>query len=257
MTRGPNTYAHALVRPPGDSFAQAISSTAAKIDPALARRQHAAYCEVLRAAGFTVEALPACEALPDSCFMQDPALIVAGRAVICRMGAKSRAGEEALVADWLRARFPTTEITAPGTLEGGDILLLPDRLLVGESARTNAAGIRQLAEQLAPAGVKVSGTPVTKYLHLLTAVTYVGHNTLLALADYADHPEFAGYDVVVVPPEEAHAADALGSGDFVILPEGHPRTTAALRSRGFKVLATPMSEFGAADGGITCLALVW
>jgi dimethylargininase len=98
---------------------------------------------------------------------------------------------------------------------------------------------------------------VTKYLHLLTAVTYVGHNTLLALADYADHPEFAGYDVVVVPPEEAHAADALGSGDFVILPEGHPRTTAALRSRGFKVLATPMSEFGAADGGITCLALVW
>lgn len=257
MKPGPNTYAHALVRPPGDSFAQAISSTGARIDPARARRQHAAYCDVLRAAGFAVEALPVCEALPDSCFMQDPALIVAGRAVVCRMGAKSRAGEPALVSEWLRARFPSTEITAPGTLEGGDILLLPDRLLVGESARTNAAGIRQLGEKLAPAGVKVSGTPVTKYLHLLTAVTYVGHNTLLALADFATHPEFAGYDVIVVPPEEAHAADALGTGDFVILPEGHPKTTAALQARGFQVLATPMSEFGAADGGITCLALVW
>jgi dimethylargininase len=257
VTPGPNTYTHALVRPPGDSFAQAISSTRAKIDPARARRQHAAYCDVLRAAGFQVEALPVSEALPDSCFMQDPALVVAGQAVVCRMGATSRAGEPALVAEWLRARFPTTAIAAPGTLEGGDILLLPDRLLVGESARTNAAGIRQLAAQLAPAGVKVSGTPVTKYLHLLTAVTYVGHNTLLALADYASHPEFSGYEVIVVPPEEAHAADALGTGDHVILPEGHPKTTAALQARGFKVLATPMSEFGAADGGITCLALVW
>jgi dimethylargininase len=257
MKRGPNTYSHALVRPPGDSFAQAISSTGARIDPVRARRQHAAYCDVLRAAGFAVESLPVSEELPDSCFMQDPALIVGGRAVVCRMGAAARVGEPALVSDWLHERFPTTVITTPGTLEGGDILLLPDRLLVGESARTNAEGIRQLAHQLAPAGIKVSGTPVTQYLHLLTAVTYVGHNTLLALADYAEHPEFAGYDVIVVPPEEAHAADALGTGDCVILPEGHPRTTAALQARGFKVLSTPMSEFGAADGGITCLALVW
>ena len=82
-------------------------------------------------------------------------------------------------------------------------------------------------------------------------------DTMLALADYASHPEFSGYEVIVVPPEEAHAADALGTGDHVILPEGHPKTTAALQARGFKVLATPMSEFGAADGGITCLALVW
>ena len=51
-------YTHALVRPPGDSFSRAISSTGATIDVPLAQRQHAEYCQALAAAGLTVEALP-------------------------------------------------------------------------------------------------------------------------------------------------------------------------------------------------------
>ena len=259
MSDGGNTYSHALVRPPGESFARAISSQGLPLDVALARRQHAGYCDALREAGFSIAELPADEAHPDSCFIQDPAIVVAGHGILCRMGAASRAGEPDAVADWLSRRFQVSRIQAPGTLEGGDVIILPGRLIVGQSARTNAAGIAQLGEILAPLSIGVTAVPVTRYLHLLTAVTYVGHNVLLVLegSGYEDHPAFAGFDSVIVPSDEAGAADSLGTGDTAILPEGCPRTAAALRSRGFRVIEPPLSAFAAADGGVTCLSLVW
>ena len=88
----------ALVRPPGNSFRAAISSTAARIDPVLARRQHAEYCGALREAGVDVTVLEADERYPDACFMQDPALVLGGLAVIGRSGAASRTGEEETLA---------------------------------------------------------------------------------------------------------------------------------------------------------------
>lgn len=245
----------AFVRPPADSFAAAISSVGATIDVRLAREQHAAYCAALREAGVTVEALPPSEAFPDSCFMQDPALLIGGRAVIARPGAASRQGEEKLVAPLLRERFPTVEIAAPGTLEGGDVLVLPDRVYVGRSDRTNAEGIRQLRAALAP--LPVEEIPVVGLLHLLSGVTYLGRNTLLAVASMADRPEFAGMDVLIVPEEEAYACNTLGLGERVIAPAGYPRALALLEARGFRALPVPVSEFAKADGGVTCLSLVW
>jgi dimethylargininase len=261
---------HALVRPPGASFARALSSTAAAIDVALAWAQHAEYRQALAAAGLTVEALPADERYPDGCFMEDTAVIAAGRAVICRLGAASRRGEEDAAAAFLTGRFPLTRIVPPGTLEGGDVIVMPDRVLAGRSARTNAAGIAQLVVALAdladpkgfrnPSGLAplpVYAVPVTGCLHLKTAATYIGDGTVLAIAAYADHPAFAGLELLVVPPEEASAADALGLGDYVILPAGCPRVAAMLHARGFTVLPVPISEFAKADGGVTCLSLVW
>jgi dimethylargininase len=98
---------------------------------------------------------------------------------------------------------------------------------------------------------------VQGYLHLLTAATYLGRGTLLAVEAYAEHPAFTGLEVISVPPGEAYAANALGVGDSVIVPAGHPRVASALRARGFTVLEVPVSQFAAADGGVTCLALVW
>jgi dimethylargininase len=86
---------------------------------------------------------------------------------------------------------------------------------------------------------------------------YLGHNTLLAIEAYADHPAFADLDVLRVPPEEAYAADALAIGNHVIVPDGYPRVAAMLRVRGFAVLPVLLSEFAKADGGVTCLSLVW
>lgn len=245
---------HALVRPPGTSFVRAISSSQAAIDVPLAQAQHAEYCQALLAAGLQVEALPPDERYPDSCFMQDPALVIDGIAIIARPGAASRHGEEELVAQALTGRFPLAHIVPPGTLEGGDVLVLPDRVVVGRSARTNRAGVAQLA---AVAPRPVHEVPVRGYLHLLTAVTHLGGGMLLAVEGFEVPPALAGYPVLRVPAAEGYACNALGIGDKVILPAGYPRTAALLRAHGFEVLPVPTTEFAKADGGVTCLSLVW
>ena len=261
---------HALVRPPGASFAQAISSSQAPIDVALAQAQHAEYCQALTEAGVAVESLPADERFPDSCFMQDPAMVIRGRAIINRPGAASRLGEEEALVALLAARFPTTRIVAPGTLEGGDVMVLPDRVLVGRSGRTNRAGIAQLVVALSDPtdltgfgnlsdlpGLPVLEAPVAGYLHLLSAATYLGENTVLAAEDFADHPLFAGLRVLRVPKAEVYAVNTLAVGDRVIVPSGYPQVAALLRDHGFTLLPVPVSEFAKADGGVTCLSLVW
>ncbi len=247
------------MRPPGASFAHAISSRNLPIDVAQARAQHAEYCDALRAAGVVVEMLPADERYPDGCFVQDPAVVIRGQAVVGRMGAPTRRGEEAAVSAALARRFPLAHIAAPGTLEGGDVLVLPDKVVIGLTARTNQAGIAQLVVALSGLTplLPVYSVAVSDYLHLLSAVTYVGRNTLLAVEAYAEHPLFAGLDVIVMPPEEAYAVNALGLGERVIVPAGYPQAADLLRSRGFVVLPVPVSEFAKADGGITCLSLVW
>jgi dimethylargininase len=252
---------HAIVRPPGASFSEAITEGAlsAGIDVALAQSQHREYCQALAAAGLAVEPLPADENFPDSCFMQDPAVVIDDVAVVGRMGAESRRGEEELVARLLAARFPTHRLAAPATLEGGDVLVLPDRVVVGLSGRTNRAGIDQLAAALHEHGGDrpVHAAPVRDFLHLLTPLTPVGPDTLLVVEGVTPPLELSHLAVLTVPAEEAYAANVLAIGRRVVMPAGYPRTAALLTAHGCEVLPVPMTEFAKANGGVTCLALVW
>lgn len=256
----------ALVRPPGASFVWAISTSGTPIDVALAEKQHAEYRHALAAAGVRVTVLPPDDRYPDSCFVQDPALIIAGRGIIARPGAASRQGEEEALAEALTGRFPLTRITPPGTLEGGDVLVLPDRVVVGRSGRTNRSGIAQLTAALNtpasqgvdnPAHLPVLEVPVRGYLHLLTAVTHLGDGLLLAVEGFELPPPLQGYHLLRVPRDEAYASNVLAVGTQVIMPAGYPKTAAILRAHGFEVLPVPTTEFAKADGGVTCLALVW
>lgn len=256
-TSRPLVYSHAIVRPPGDSFRRAISETGESPDPLIALRQHAEYCQALKTAGLKLDILPPDERFPDSCFMQDPGLVIAGRAIVSRMGAPSRQGEEEALVQVLARRFPLDRIVFPATLEGGDVLVLPDGVYVGQTARTNQEGIDQLRKILLPVGLTVTGVRVRKYLHLLTGATYLGRGVFLAREDFCDDPFMSGRDAIRVPIEHAHAANALGTGDYVIMPAGHPGVATEIRGRGFEVLETPLTEFAKADGGATCLALVW
>jgi dimethylargininase len=247
----------AIVRPPGDNFARALSAQMPRpaINPDLARKQHSEYCAALRAAGLELTELPPDKDHPDACFVQDTAVIFDDLAVIARFGVESRQGEQHPIRQALMGRKRLREIRSPATLEGGDVLIVGSRVFVGLSARTSRAGFAQLRDLLELEGATVEALPVPAGLHLLSDCTYLGQGVLLATDSYADLPAFTGLDLIRVPPAEAQAANALAVGGHVILPIGHPHTTAQIRGRGFHILPVSLSEFAKADGGVTCLSL--
>ena len=249
----------AIVRPPGDSFAQALSAQVPRpvIGVDLARQQHAEYCAALRTAGLELIELPPDEAHPDACFVQDTAVVFGTLAVLARFGAESREGEQLAVRPVLQQHRRPVEVRAPGCLEGGDVLVIGSRLFVGLSARTNRAGFAQLRDLLELEGAAVEALDLPESLHLLSDCTYLGQGVLLATETWAGHPAFAKLDVVRVLPEEAYAANALGANGHVLLPAGYPQTAAQIRARGFEVLPVPLTEFAKADGGATCLSLLF
>ncbi len=249
----------ALVRPPGESFTRALTAQLPRpaIDVDLARRQHAEYCAALRTAGLELIQLPPDKDRPDACFVQDTAVISGDLAVIARFGVESRQGERDAIRQALRGHKRLAEIRPPATLEGGDVLTVGSRVFVGLSARTNRAGFAQLRDLLELEGATVETLPVRESLHLLSDCTYLGQGVLLATDAYADQAAFTGLDVIRVPSDEAYAANALGVGESVILAAGYPRTAALIQARGFEVLPVPLSEFAKADGGVTCLSLLF
>jgi dimethylargininase len=227
------------------------------IDLAIARQQHRAYEKLLERLGARVISLPAEPALPDSMFVEDPAIVLDELAVILPLGTDSRRPEAASLAKALSSFRKLEYVNLPGTLEGGDILRIARKLFVGLTRRSNAEGIRQLAALLAPRHYEVIAVPVTGCLHLKSAVTHVGGNTLLANRAMFDATPFAGYDWIDVDPAEPHAANALAFGDTIIFPASFPRTRARLEARGFHVTPLEISELQKAESGLTCSSLLF
>ena len=227
------------------------------IDLAKAQEQHHAYEQLLEKLGARVLSLPAEPALPDSMFVEDPAIVLDELAVILPLGTESRRPEGASLAKALAPFRKLEYITLPGTLEGGDVLRIARKLFVGLTKRTNAEGIRQLAAVLAPHKYEVVAVPVTGCLHLKSAVTHIGGNALLANRVWFDTAPFAGYDWIDVDPAEPHAANALAFGGTIIFPASFPRTRARLEARGFQVTPLDISELQKAESGLTCSSLIF
>jgi dimethylargininase len=227
------------------------------IDVGRARRQHEAYERALAEAGCAVRRLPAEADMPDSVFIEDTAVVLDEVAVITRPGALSRRAETAAVADALAAYRTLARIQAPGTLDGGDVLVADRIVFVGLSARTNEAGIGQMRDALAAYGYDVRAVPVDGCLHLKTAVTGVGDGRLLINRDWVDADPFAGWELIDADPAEPFAANALRIGGRVIYPADFPLTRARLDAAGISVLPVPAGELAKAEGGVTCCSLVF
>jgi dimethylargininase len=227
------------------------------IDLAKARQQHRAYEQLLEAAGARLISLPAEPALPDSMFVEDPAIVLDELAVILPLGTESRRAEGTTLALALAKFRKLAYVRLPGTAEGGDILRIGKKLYAGLSSRTNAEGIRQLAALLAPHEYEVISVPVTGCLHLKSAVTYIGRDTLLANRAWFDAKAFSGFDWIDVAPEEPHAANALALGDRVIFPASFSRTRARIEAAGFQVTPIDISELQKAESGLTCSSLLF
>lgn len=247
-----------MVRQPTDSYKGCVSTNPAKdtIDITLAKSQHRNYVSILRESGLEVIELPPLAACPDSVFAYDPALLGVNKCVVGRFEEMTRRGENnALAKDLSNYRSKVGELTfveAPGTLEGGDILVTEDGIFVGESTRTNRDGITQLQQRFAGVDVK----PVkAKTFHLLCGCSYLEGNRILLAPDILNPSFFAGFEFVMVPEEEAYAAEALYLGERrVLIPSGYPRAAKNLRSAGYTPVETNLSEFYKGDGGVSCLS---
>jgi len=222
-----------------------------------AREQHHAYEAALASLGARVVSLPEEPELPDSMFVEDPAIVLEEIAVVFPLGTETRRREAASLAKAI-AEFRKLEyVTLPGTGEGGDILQIGRKLFVGLTARTNEEGIRQLRTIVAPYGYEVITVPVTGCLHLKSAVTHLGKNVLLANRAWFDAAPLAGYQWIDVDPSEPHAGNALALNGSVLFPASFPLTLARIEAKGFRVLPIDIAELQKAESGLTCSSLIF
>src|SRR5258708_3398180 len=120
------------------------------IDLATARQQHHAYEKLLGKLGARVISLGPEPDLPDSMFVEDPAIVLDELAVILPLGTETRRREAPSLAQAL-AKFRKLEyVSLPGTLEGRDVLRIGRKIFVGLTKRSNGEAIRRFAGILAP-----------------------------------------------------------------------------------------------------------
>jgi len=227
------------------------------IDIAKAIMQHQQYEECLRSLGIAVVSLPAVPDLPDAVFVEDPAIVLDEVAIMTRMGAESRRGESASLAQAVARFRPLRWITEPGTLEGGDVVRIGSTLFVGRSTRSNDAGIAQLAGEVVLLGYTVHSVEMQSCLHLKSACTYLGNDTLLANRDWVDMEPFGSPRVIDVAAGEPAAADVLAIGNTVVIPSSFPETARILDRAGWRALPIDVSELQKAEAGVTCMSLIF
>ncbi len=246
----------ALTRPPGRSYPKCLSCHPlhSTIDFAEAREQHDKYRSTLQDLGLDVIVLPPDDEHPDACFVEDCAVVHGEKALITRMGVPSRRGEEVAVEGILKRHLSTRRAVSPATVEGGDVVHLPDRLVSGLSARTNAEGIRQMGEWLE---VDIDTIDDSRMMHLKSHVTYLGDGKFITTRRFADHPALRGAEVIVVPEGEEYAADTLSVNGTVLMPSGRTASHELVRKAGFDVIAMDVSEFEKCDGALTCLSIIF
>jgi dimethylargininase len=253
-------FKQAIVRPPAANFGDGLTSAdLGKPDFAKALEQHARYCAALEQCGLALTRLPADPQFPDSTFVEDTAVLTPSCAILTRPGATSRAGEVAGIEPTLQKFYSRLHtITAPGTVDGGDICQVENHFFIGLSERTNAEGARQLAEILAQGRFTSALVDIRKVkgiLHLKSGVSYLGDNRLVLIDAFVGHAAFNRYEIVLVEPEENYAANFLRINSHVLVSAGHPEFEAKVRGFGYPVIALDMSEFQKMDGALSCLSL--
>jgi dimethylargininase len=246
----------ALVRAPGADLAAGIVTHIDRtpVDVELARSQWQDYVATMVTHGWEaveVEPAPSC---PDSVFVEDTMVVYDRTAVIARPGADPRraevSGADRAVAA-LGCRI--VRIEAPGTLEGGDVLKVAGTVYVGHGGRTNGEGIRQLRAILTPLGATVVGVPLTKVLHLKSAVTALPDGTIIGYPPLVDDPSMFPHFLPV--PEESGSHVVLLGGDTLLMAADAPRSAELFAGLGWRPVVVDISEFEKLEGCVTCLSV--
>jgi dimethylargininase len=246
----------ALVRRPGPRLDEGLLTHLERspVDVQLAQRQWLGYVEALQTEGWQVFEVEPADDCPDAVFVEDTVVVYGDLAVISRPGADERkpetpGAERALV----EAGYRIARIEAPGTLDGGDVLKHDGTVWVGLGGRTNQAGVDQLAAHLEPLGARVVGVPITKVLHLKSAVTALPDGTVVGHEPLVDDPSV--YPSFLPVPEEGGSHVVVLDAETVLMATSAPRTRALFEQRGLRVVAVDISEFEKLEGCVTCLSV--
>jgi dimethylargininase len=250
----------ALVRPTSRRLAdgQLTHIDRVPVDVDLAESQWGAYCDTLETWGFETVRVAGDDDLPDSVFVEDAVVMFGDLAVLTSPGAESRRAETDAVSETMRrlatsgSALELAAIDLPGTLDGGDVLKIDRTIYVGQGGRTNGDGIRQLRALLTPRGYTVVGVPVTRVLHLKSAVTALPDGTVIGYLDDVDHPDI--FPRFLAMPEHGAAAVVL-SDDTVLMATSVPASVALVESLGYRVVTVDISEFEKLEGCVTCLSV--
>jgi dimethylargininase len=251
-------FKHVIVRTPGLTISEGISSSGSKPVYQEALRQHVAYIEALKSCGVDVTVMEADAQFPDSCFIEDTAVLAERVAIITYPRAPTRQGEEKKVEEVIRRFYKDGQIehiVPPGTLEGGDVMRVGDHFYVGLSARTNEAGAHQLIQHLEKHGYTGSTVELKEMLHLKTGLAYLENNLLLTAGEFVRHPVLTSFTRIEIDPEDAYSANCIWVNGTVLVPAGYPATRAKIEAVGLPTLEVDTSEFRKLDGGLSCLSL--
>jgi dimethylargininase len=227
------------------------------VELTLARAQHAAYVQLLRGHGLQIIDAPAAPEHPDGVFVEDALVIIDGHAVLSRPGALGRRGEVESIEPLIEGLgLPLERIVAPGTLDGGDVLVTPRHVLVGRSTRSNQPAAAQLAALAACSGREVVGVDVHAALHLKSVATLLPDGTLIAAPDFVSVKRLQSLGYVVREAPEPSGANALCLDRTVVLPADAPASAALVRALGHEVASIDISEFQKLEAGVTCMSVL-
>jgi len=251
-------FSHALCRKPARSVTDGLRlEDLGNPNFDLLCRQHDVYIEALKEAGVEVNIMPAREGYPDSVFVEDAALVLNGKAILLNPGAASRAGEPKVLLEDGSAFFKDiihTDFSGP--IDGGDILVFDDVVMVGMSKRTSEKAADELAKIILPFGYELRKAKTPKdILHFKSHCSLLDDRTAISTAPLAATHCFDGFEVVIVPDNEPQGSNVIRVNDKVIMAEEAPRTIKTLRALGYDVLPVPTSEVAKIDGAVSCCSL--
>jgi len=249
-------FSHAIVRKPAPNFSRGLTtSRLGQPSYTLIQKQHDTYIETLGNLGLAVTTMDPEPDYPDAYFVEDTAVVIPEAAVITIPGATTRQGEQDSIEPVLSRFRKIEKIQAPGTVDGGDVLMAGQRCFIGISDRTNAEGARQLGAILESYGYAFDTISVGEGLHLKSSINYVGKNTLLLTTPFQNLNPFDNFDKIVLDEKETYAANTLWVNDFLIMPRGFPTAKKQLSALNLPIIELDVSEVAKMDGGLTCLSL--
>lgn len=258
MKNASYTFTHALCRHPATSITNGLrADDQGDPDHTTFLKHHALYTDALRASGCQVTVLDPLEQYPDSVFIEDAALCLAGTAIVLRPGAESRFGESAALMPSLQDHFKkVVSLSGEGYVDGGDVLVTDTEVLVGLSSRTNQAGFEHLStivEKLGYTARKIN-TPA-EILHFKTDCGLLDSQTIFSSDALAATGCFENYNVIIAPDSESAAANLIRVNHNVFICDGFPKTRATLTDAGYNVVCLPNTEAAKVDGGLSCMSL--